>query len=72
VSVIDQIKTLSPAEAVTAMEALWEQMRSSEDEPESPDWHREELERRDKMIQAGEAQYSPWSEAKERIRNRVQ
>jgi len=70
VSVIDQIKTLSPTEAVMAMEALWEQLREAENEPESPDWHREELERRDQMIQAGEAQFSPWDEAKERILSR--
>ena len=71
-NVIDQIKTLSPTEAVIAMEALWEQLRSGEDEPISPDWHREELERRDAMIQNGNAQFSSWIEAKERIRKRVQ
>lgn len=71
-NVIDQIKTLSPTEAVMAMEALWEQLRSCEDEPISPDWHREELERRDAMIQNGHAQFSSWIEAKERIRKRVQ
>lgn len=54
------------------MEALWEQLRHSEVEPESPDWHREELERRDQMIQKGEAHFIPWGEAKERIRKRVQ
>jgi len=72
VSVIDQLKTLSPTEAVMAMEALWGQLRDAEDEPESPDWHREELQHRDQMIQAGEAQFSPWGEAKERIRKRLQ
>ena len=71
-SVIDQIKTLSPPEAVRAMEALWERLRNSEIEPESPDWHREELECRDQLIQKGEAQFIPWDEAKERIRKRVQ
>lgn len=71
-SVIDQIKTLSPSEAVRAMEALWEQLRNSEVEPESPDWHREELERRDQMIEKGEAHFIPWAEAKERIRKRIQ
>lgn len=55
-----------------AMEALWEQLRDGENEPESPDWHRKELERRDQMIQAGEAQFYPWDEAKERIRKRIQ
>ena len=70
-SVIDQIKTLSPTEAVMAMEALWEQLQNGGDEPESPDWHREELERRDVMIQEGKAEFYPWDEAKERIRKRV-
>lgn len=70
-TVIDQIKTLSPTEAVVAMEALWEQLRNEGSEIESPDWHREELERRDAMIQEGNAQFSPWDEAKERIRKRV-
>lgn len=68
---MDQIKTLSPTEAVIAMEALWERLRDGENEPESPGWHREELERRDHLIESDEAQFSPWDEAKERIRNRV-
>jgi len=71
VSVIDQIKTLSPTEAVMAMEALWEQLRTGGGEVESPDWHREELARRDAMVQEGKAEYFPWNEAKERIRKRV-
>ena len=71
-SVIDQIKTLSPTEAVMAMEALWEQLRSGDLEPESPEWHRDELDRRDCMTQKGEAKFSPWNTAKERIRKRVQ
>jgi hypothetical protein len=71
VSVIDQIKTLSPTEAVMAMEALWERLVSAENQPESPDWHREELERRDQLIQSGEAQFTPWEDAKTRIRGRV-
>ena len=71
-SVIDQIKTLSPSEAVRAMEALWEQLRNSEEEPESPDWHRGELKHRDQMIQEGEAHFVPWAEAKERIKKRIQ
>lgn len=53
------------------MEALWGQLRNSEVEPAPPDWHRDELERRDQMIQQGESHFIPWAKAKERIRNRV-
>ena len=64
-NVIDQIKTLSPTETVMAMEALWEQLRSGErHEPESLDWPRDELRRRDDKIQAGEAEFYAWDEAK--------
>ena len=54
------------------MEALWEQLRSSEEGPKSPDWHREELERRDQLIEEGEVHFVPWAEAKERIKKRIQ
>lgn len=64
VSLLNQIKTLSSTEAVMAMEALWERLCSGEDEPESPDWHQQELEKRDQMIQTGEATFAPWDEAK--------
>ena len=70
-SVIDQINSLTPTEAVMAMEALWERLVDADNEPESPEWHREELERREQLIQSGEAEFTPWEDAKERIRQRV-
>ena len=54
------------------MEVLWDRLRSSEEEIESPDWHRGELERREQMIQNGEAHFIPWPNAKESIQKRVQ
>jgi putative addiction module component (TIGR02574 family) len=71
VSVIEEIKTLSPQEALRAMEALWAQLRQGDAEPESPEWHREELERRERLVNSGEAKFIPWEEAKARIRSRI-
>ncbi|NOY00992.1 MAG: addiction module protein [Verrucomicrobia bacterium] len=70
-SVFDQLKTLSRSESLIAMEALWNQLRNAEDEPPSPEWHREELDRRDQMIEDGEAHFSSWEVAKNRVRDRV-
>ncbi len=53
------------------MEALWAQLRQGDAEPESPEWHREELERRERLVNSGEAKFIPWEEAKARIRSRI-
>lgn len=68
---MDEIKALSPLEALKAMEVLWSQLRQGEAEPESPEWHREELERRERLVKSGEAKFIPWEEAKTRIRSRI-
>lgn len=70
-TVIEQLKKLSRSESLIAMETLWNQLRNAEDEPPSPEWHKEELDRRDQLIENGEAHFSSWESAKGRIRNQV-
>lgn len=70
-TVLAQIKGLTAPEALVAMEALWDRLRNSGKEIESPDWHGEELARRDAMIAAGTARLLDWNEAKQSIRNMV-
>ncbi len=38
---------------------------------ESPEWHREVLEERERRIASGEARFSDWEQAKADIRKRV-
>ncbi len=71
VTVIEQLKTLSRSEALDAMEALWGQLRESGIEPPSPQWHKDELDYRDRLIESGEASFSSWEGAKQRIRKRL-
>lgn len=40
-----EISKLSVSEKLKLMEALWEDLSSNPDQINSPDWHREELER---------------------------
>ena len=70
-TVMEEIRGLSKPDALRAMEALWSRLGEFGDEPESPDWHREELDRREALIARGEATFSDWDDAKERIRARV-
>lgn len=71
-AVLDQIKELSTRDALVAMEALWDRLQACEDDLLSPDWHRDELARRDGLVSQGSASFSSWDEAKERIRKRIQ
>jgi len=67
---LDQIKGLSHADALEAMEALWDRLTENGGEVPSPDWHWEELARRDALVEEGSITFSDWETAKERIRNR--
>lgn len=69
-SILEQIETLTPKDSLVVMEALWNRLKQVP-EPESPEWHREELERRDQMIADGTATFSDWDEARQRILARV-
>jgi hypothetical protein len=61
---------MSREEKLRAMEELWADL-SQNDDFESPAWHAEELEKTRKRIREGEAKFSNWEEAKERMRRRA-
>ncbi len=69
-NLLEQIEDLTPQDSLIVMEALWNRMKDAA-EPESPEWHREELERRDRMVTEGTATFSDWEEAKRRMLSRV-
>ena len=71
-TILEEIRTLNGDEALAAMEALWQRLMELGVEPDSPDWHRHELDRRDQMVANGEMGFSDWEEAKIRIRASVQ
>lgn len=58
-------------EKLEIMEALWEDISRDAGGFESPEWHREVLEERERRIVSGEARFSDWEEAKADIRKRV-
>jgi len=58
-------------EKLQLMEVLWEDLSRNADALESPEWHRDVLDERERRIASGEAQFSNWEQAKADIRNRV-
>jgi predicted metal-dependent HD superfamily phosphohydrolase len=53
------------------MEALWEDLSRTPAAVESPAWHKDVLDARQRQVEEGKAQYTPWPAAKAKIRRRV-
>lgn len=58
-------------EKLQIMEILWEDLSRNTDLIESPDWHRDVLDDRERRIATGEARFLDWEQAKSDIRSRV-
>jgi hypothetical protein len=58
-------------EKLEAMHLLWEDLSSSQDAIESPDWHEDVLRERSRDIAAGTAEFVDWETAKAALRARA-
>jgi hypothetical protein len=65
------LNEMTVSEKLQLMEALWADLSRDPDTLESPEWHREILEERERKIAAGEARFSGWEQAKADMRKRV-
>ena len=65
---IAEIKSMSTAERLRAMEDLWNVLCTSEEEIPSPDWHDEILQERRKKIESGDAEFVSIKQLKESVR----
>lgn len=58
-------------EKLKAMEMLWDDLCRNERKIPVADWQKEMLDERQRQIDAGDAKFSDWESAKERIRERT-
>lgn len=65
---INDVKKMSRAERLQAMEALWDSLLYENQEIGTPKWHEEVLEERKKTIADGSARFVSLSELKARRR----
>ena len=65
------LKRMSRDEKLRAMEALWADLSSNEDQFESPEWHEEALREAERPVKTGKAKFSDWEKAKKRLRRKA-
>lgn len=65
---ITEIKAMSREEQLKTMELLWDEICHQDQEPESPDWHKDVLEDRQAKVAEGKAKYLTLDEIKKRFR----
>ena len=62
-----QIDQMTMAEKLRIMEELWDDLRSRAGDVPMPQWHKDLLDERERLIETGEAQFDDWDAAKKRI-----
>ena len=62
-----QIDQMTVTEKLRIMEELWEDLRTRAAAVPMPQWHKDLLDEREQLIENGEAQFSDWETAKDRI-----
>ena len=65
---ITEIKAMSRSEQLLAMEMLWDELCHQEQEPKSPEWHKDVLDARQAKVAEGNAEYLTIDEVKKRFR----
>ena len=63
------LDSMTVAEKLAAMEAIWESLRSKPSQVESPDWHGDVLRERQRRLESGEATVSDWESARTRLQD---
>jgi hypothetical protein len=62
-----QIDQLTLAEKLRIMEELWADLRTRAEHVPVPQWHRDLLDERERLVETGEAQFANWDETRQRL-----
>lgn len=65
------MEQMSVEEKLRVMELLWENLRRDETNIPIPQWHKDLLGERERLVREGKAHFDDWENAKKRIVNRV-
>jgi len=66
-----ELGKLRVQEKLRAIEALWDDLRRQEESVPVPQWHKDLLDERERLIADGKAQFTDWVTAKKRISERT-
>ncbi len=70
-SAMFQIDQMTLEDKLRAMEALWEDLCRHADALEVPQWQKDLLDARQRLIEEGKARFSDWETARKRIDERT-
>jgi hypothetical protein len=65
---LEQIRRMPLHEKLLVMEAIWDDISREETTLEVPQWHKELLDERERLVENGQAQFIDWEEAKKQIK----
>jgi hypothetical protein len=65
---LDQIRKMPFYEKLLVMEAIWDDISREEDKLDVPQWHKDILDERERLIADGKAKFIDWEEAKKEIK----
>ena len=71
-TVLERIRQLPLHEKLLVMEGIWEDISRAEEGLEVPQWHKDTLDERERLIAEGKAQFLDWEEAKRQIKKAIQ
>ena len=70
-SAIEQIHRMPLHEKLVVMEAIWDDICREEKKLEVPEWHKDTLDERERLVAEGKARFLDWDEAKGQIKQTV-
>ncbi len=68
----EMVNNLTHDEKLVAMEMLWRDLSRRPADVPSPDWHGEVLAERIAAVREGRTQFVEWTDAKRRLRDRLE
>jgi len=69
---LDQIHEMSFREKLLVMEAIWEDISREEINLETPQWDKDILDERERLMAEGKAQFLEWEDAKRQIKKAIE
>ena len=65
------LDTMTVADKLQAMEAIWADLLRSAEQVPSPAWHGDVLRAREARVREGKSHYTDWTEVKRRTREQI-
>ena len=65
------LEDMTISDKLQLMEQIWSDLCTSDESMPSPDWHGDVLSIREQRIREGKAEFTDWSEAKDKMRSKT-